>query len=236
MTRRMVMAGGAGACFATCRKPEDCARLDGEGLESFPLDYADPDSIATAVDRGAGATGRDGSTRCSTTAPLPCPARSRTCRGRRCGSSSRRTCSAVHDSRAADPGDAAQGRADRVNCSSVLGFAALQVARGLCGDEVRAGRADGRAAARDAGHARQGHPDRARADHQPDPGELDPAFRALDRLGGLAPGRAVPVDAAPKRLYKGTGPDRSSCRPRPCRRCLARALEARNPARGTLPP
>ena len=35
--------------FATCRKPEDCARLRGEGLESFPLDYADEDCIAVAV-------------------------------------------------------------------------------------------------------------------------------------------------------------------------------------------
>jgi NAD(P)-dependent dehydrogenase (short-subunit alcohol dehydrogenase family) len=35
--------------FATCRKPQDCARLIAEGLESFPLDHADPDSIAGAV-------------------------------------------------------------------------------------------------------------------------------------------------------------------------------------------
>ena len=35
--------------FATCRKQEDCTRLEGEGLESFPLDYDDPDSIIAAV-------------------------------------------------------------------------------------------------------------------------------------------------------------------------------------------
>ncbi|MFA5538451.1 MAG: SDR family NAD(P)-dependent oxidoreductase, partial [Gemmobacter sp.] len=35
--------------FATCRKPEDCARLRAEGLESFPLDYSDPESIRAAV-------------------------------------------------------------------------------------------------------------------------------------------------------------------------------------------
>ncbi|MEO8243264.1 MAG: SDR family oxidoreductase [bacterium] len=35
--------------FATCRKPEDCARLQAEGLESFPLDYADEASITAAV-------------------------------------------------------------------------------------------------------------------------------------------------------------------------------------------
>lgn len=36
--------------FATCRKPEDCARLVAEGLESFSLDYADEASIAAAVE------------------------------------------------------------------------------------------------------------------------------------------------------------------------------------------
>ncbi len=36
--------------LATCRKPEDCDRLAAaEGLESFPLDLADEDGIATAV-------------------------------------------------------------------------------------------------------------------------------------------------------------------------------------------
>ncbi|MEM1345163.1 MAG: SDR family NAD(P)-dependent oxidoreductase [Pseudomonadota bacterium] len=36
--------------FATCRKPEDCDRLADEGLESFVLDYAEPESIATGFD------------------------------------------------------------------------------------------------------------------------------------------------------------------------------------------
>ncbi len=35
--------------FATCRKEEDCARLRGEGLESFQLDLADEDSLKSAV-------------------------------------------------------------------------------------------------------------------------------------------------------------------------------------------
>lgn len=35
--------------FATCRQEADCARLRAEGLESFPLDYADPHSIAAAL-------------------------------------------------------------------------------------------------------------------------------------------------------------------------------------------
>ena len=35
--------------FATCRQDSDCARLRDEGLDSFVLDYADPDSITTAL-------------------------------------------------------------------------------------------------------------------------------------------------------------------------------------------
>ncbi len=35
--------------FATCRQEADCARLRGEGLESFALDYADEASITAAV-------------------------------------------------------------------------------------------------------------------------------------------------------------------------------------------
>ena len=43
--------------FATCRKPEDCARLRAEGLESFVLDYADSASIHGAVAQVFEATG-----------------------------------------------------------------------------------------------------------------------------------------------------------------------------------
>lgn len=45
--------------FATCRQAADCERLRGEGLESFPLDYADEASIVAAVaevDTRAGGT------------------------------------------------------------------------------------------------------------------------------------------------------------------------------------
>ncbi|OSP55111.1 SDR family NAD(P)-dependent oxidoreductase [Pseudoruegeria sp. SK021] len=35
--------------FACCRKAEDCARLEAEGLRAPRLDYEDPDSIAAAV-------------------------------------------------------------------------------------------------------------------------------------------------------------------------------------------
>lgn len=38
--------------FATCRTEADCARLRGEGLESFPLDYGSSQSIDAAVAEG----------------------------------------------------------------------------------------------------------------------------------------------------------------------------------------
>ncbi|MEO1538411.1 MAG: SDR family NAD(P)-dependent oxidoreductase [Pseudomonadota bacterium] len=43
--------------FATCRKPEDCARLETEGLESFTLDYEDQASIDGAVQETLNRTG-----------------------------------------------------------------------------------------------------------------------------------------------------------------------------------
>ena len=43
--------------FATCRAEADCARLRDEGLESFRLDLADPDSVEAAMDRVARTTG-----------------------------------------------------------------------------------------------------------------------------------------------------------------------------------
>ncbi len=43
--------------FATCRQEADCRRLRDEGLESFPLDYADEASIAAAVEEVTTRTG-----------------------------------------------------------------------------------------------------------------------------------------------------------------------------------
>lgn len=42
--------------FATARKPDDIARLSGEGFESPYLDYAEPDSIAAAAEHVLNAT------------------------------------------------------------------------------------------------------------------------------------------------------------------------------------
>lgn len=40
---------GGWRVFATCRQQADCDRLEAEGLESFPLDYADEASVAQAA-------------------------------------------------------------------------------------------------------------------------------------------------------------------------------------------
>ncbi len=43
------MAARGWRVFATCRKPADCVALEAEGLESFPLDLAEEESITAAV-------------------------------------------------------------------------------------------------------------------------------------------------------------------------------------------
>ncbi len=43
--------------FATCRREEDCARLEAEGLESFSLDYENPETIAAALEEALARTG-----------------------------------------------------------------------------------------------------------------------------------------------------------------------------------
>ncbi|MDD7969738.1 SDR family NAD(P)-dependent oxidoreductase [Roseinatronobacter alkalisoli] len=43
--------------FATCRKPADCDRLRGEGLDSFVLDYTDHTTIHAALARALDCTG-----------------------------------------------------------------------------------------------------------------------------------------------------------------------------------
>ncbi len=43
--------------FATCRRAADCARLEAEGLESFPLDYEDEASIEAGFAEAMGRAG-----------------------------------------------------------------------------------------------------------------------------------------------------------------------------------
>ncbi len=43
--------------LATCRKPADCSRLEGEGLESFRIDYEEPESIEAGFAEAMARTG-----------------------------------------------------------------------------------------------------------------------------------------------------------------------------------
>ncbi|MBB5515322.1 NAD(P)-dependent dehydrogenase (short-subunit alcohol dehydrogenase family) [Rubricella aquisinus] len=52
------MAARGWRVFATCRKAEDCARLQAEGLESFVLDHDDPESITAAIAQAMERAGR----------------------------------------------------------------------------------------------------------------------------------------------------------------------------------
>lgn len=112
--------------FATCRREEDCARLRGEGLESFRLDYDDEDSIAAAVDETLSRTGgtldavfNNGAFGCpGAVEDLPRGALRAIFETNLFG---------VHDlTRRVIPVMRRQGHGRVVNCSSVLGFTAMR--------------------------------------------------------------------------------------------------------------
>lgn len=111
--------------LATCRKPEDCARLEAEGLESFVLDYASPASLDAALDELRARTGgrldalyNNGAFACpGAVEDLPREALQALFETNLFG---------VHDlTRRVIPLMRAQGHGRIVNCSSVLGFVGL---------------------------------------------------------------------------------------------------------------
>ncbi|MFP4044804.1 MAG: SDR family NAD(P)-dependent oxidoreductase [Rhodosalinus sp.] len=108
--------------FAACRRPEDCARLQAEGLESPLIDYEDPASIQAGMAEVLEATGgrldalfNNGAY--AIPGPLedvPAPALRAIFEANVIG---------WHDlTRRAIPAMRAQGAGRIVNCSSVLGF------------------------------------------------------------------------------------------------------------------
>ena len=112
--------------FATCRSEADCERLRGEGLESFPLDYADEASIEAAVAETLRRTGgtldalfNNGAFGCpGATEDLPRGALREIFETNLFG---------VHDlTRRVIPAMRAQGRGTIVNCSSVLGLVGIR--------------------------------------------------------------------------------------------------------------
>lgn len=119
------LAGRGWRVLATCRAGADCERLRGEGLESFRLDYADPDSVARgaaeALERGGGrleAVFNNGAHAMpGAVEDLPREALAAIMEVNLLG---------PHDlARRVIPAMRAAGRGRIVNCSSVLGFAAL---------------------------------------------------------------------------------------------------------------
>lgn len=116
------MAGRGWRVFATCRKEMDCERLRDEGLESFRLDYAEEDSLGTAVEEALARTGgtldalfNNGAFACpGAVEDLPRGALREIFETNLFG---------VHDlTRRVIPAMRAQGHGRIVNCSSILGF------------------------------------------------------------------------------------------------------------------
>lgn len=112
--------------FATCRQEADCERLRAEGLESFRLDYSDPDSIGDAVAEALSRTGgtlgaifNNGAFACpGAVEDLPTEALRAIFEVNLFG---------YHDlARRVIPVMRAQGHGRIVNCSSVLGLVAIR--------------------------------------------------------------------------------------------------------------
>ena len=112
--------------LATCRREEDCARLRGEGLESFALDYASEASVAEGAQQALEMTGgrldalyNNGAFACpGAVEDLPRGALREIFETNLFG---------VHDlTRRVIPAMRAQGAGRIVNCSSVLGLVGIR--------------------------------------------------------------------------------------------------------------
>ena len=213
--------------FATCRQDSDCARLRDEGLDSFVLDYADPDSITTALaevlQRSNGrldALYNNGAFACpGATEDLP-----------------REGLRAVfetnvfgyHDlTRQVIPIMRAQGFGRIVNCSSVLGLVAMKWRGAYVASKF----------------ALEGLTDVLRIEMSDttikviliEPGPITSKIRQ-NAIGPFEKwidwrnsARAQQYETLHERLYRDTGPDRFELPARAVSKKLAHALEAPNP-------
>jgi NAD(P)-dependent dehydrogenase (short-subunit alcohol dehydrogenase family) len=214
--------------LATCRKPEDCARLQAEGLESFPLDYADEGSIAAAVDEALSRTGgtldavfNNGAFACpGAVEDLPRGALREVFETNLFG---------VHDlTRRVIPAMRAQGHGRIVNCSSVLGFVPMRWRGAYVASK----------------YAMEGLTSTLRIEMRDtplkviliEPGPITSRIRAnsvphFERwIDWEASARAEQYRATLlKRLYEARGPDRFELPPSAVTAVLAKALEAASP-------
>lgn len=111
--------------LATCRKAEDCERLRAEGLDSFPLDYADETSIASAIGEIHARGGRLDAL--FNNGAFACPGAVEDLPRDALRSIFETNLFGYHDlTRRVIPIMRAQGHGRIVNCSSVLGFVGLK--------------------------------------------------------------------------------------------------------------
>jgi NAD(P)-dependent dehydrogenase (short-subunit alcohol dehydrogenase family) len=215
--------------LATCRKPEDCARLRAEGLESFPLDLADPASIAAGVAEALARTsGRLDAL--FNNAAFACPGAVEDLPPGALRSVFETNLFGLHDlTRRVIPVMRAQGGGRIVNCSSVLGFVPMKWRGAYVASK----------------YALEGLTDVLRLEMRDtgvkviliEPGPITSRIRvnSIPHFEAWVDWRASPRRAQYersllKRLYEDRGPDRFERPPAAVTRVLARALDAANPA------
>lgn len=212
--------------LATCRKPEDVAARQAEGFESFVLDIADADSVASAMAR-ATAGGPIAALVNNAAIAIPGAVEDLPRDGLR--SLFETNLFGTHDlTRAFIPHFRAEGRGTIVNISSVLGLVALKW----------------RGAYNASKFALEGLTDTLRLEMEDtpirvvliEPGPITSRFRVnatrqferwIDWQGSA---RAQQYrDTLLKRLYKPAAKDRFELPPEAVSRLIARAIEARRP-------
>ena len=213
--------------FATCRQETDCARLRGEGLESFRLDYADEESLAEAVAEVMARTGgrldalfNNGAFACpGAVEDLPRDALRAIFEVNLFGS---------HDlTRRVIPMMRAAGRGRIINCSSVLGLVAARWRGAYVATKF----------------AMEGLTDVLRIEMRGtgiaviliEPGPITSRIRQnaivhFERwIDWQASARAAQYASLRQRLYESRGPDPFELPPSAVTAQLIRALEARHP-------
>jgi NAD(P)-dependent dehydrogenase (short-subunit alcohol dehydrogenase family) len=215
--------------LATCRKPADCARLRAEGLESFPLDLADPASIAAGVAEALARTGGRLDALFNNAA-FACPGAVEDLPPGALRSVFETNLFGLHDlTRRVIPVMRAQGGGRIVNCSSVLGFVPMKWRGAYVASK----------------YALEGLTDVLRLEMRDtgvkviliEPGPITSRIRvnSIPHFEAWVDWRASPRRAQYeqsllKRLYEDRGPDRFERPPAAVTRVLARALDAANPA------
>ena len=215
--------------LATCRKPEDCARLAAEGLESFPLDLADEAGLAAAADEALARTGGRIDALVNNGAfaipgaveDLPRAAFRAIFETNLFGQ--------IDLTNRLLPAMRAAGRGRVVMISSILGLVAAPWRGAYVASKFALEGATDALRLELAGQRHPRRPDRAGADPHPLPAQLHPAFRAARGLEGLAPPRRLRERPPPAPLRAGDPPrPLRAARPRRsprgwCRRWRARA-------------